>query len=470
MSEHGTNHSLEDEALGLPLWLFRNDHSHDCLTCMRIIATVPGDLFTTEAGRFLHKAYRELYEQRQHPSLGLIKTILVNVGGWSDDSAVGGRVTPGLLEMYAEAGSAQFSLALGLSMQEFLKSLLKPLEKLRWERRVKDAFDKGANILKATPSHQFLDAATDAIAELEVVYLDRETGPKVPRPATHHLRREVEYLERVHRGEEKEKQRIMSGFRELDAATGGFAPENLIVLAGRTSMGKTALGLDMALHAALERHITVYFSLEMSNREITHRLVAKQTDIDVLSLRSGRLDHWQYEQLKKLSEKKGLPLFLDDRPANPADIKIRSEAILDLMPGDFHIGMLVVDHLQLLGVRDRKRYESRNQQLAAYTSSLKTLAKEMSCVILAISQVNRISQRERRPPVLSDLRESGTIEENSDVVLGIYRPAVDNESSPPLEGEGRVLKNRSGPVGRFQLVWVPKQAKFVNPSTDMEEM
>jgi replicative DNA helicase len=280
--------------------------------------------------------------------------------------------------------------------------------------------------------------------------------------AVHHT---MEMLESIH-GKHSGITGVPSGFTELDNYTGGFQKSDLIVIAGRPSQGKTALVLTIARTAAILHDIPVgFFSLEMSNQQLVIRLICAEARVDAHNVRTGRLpeDEW-----RKLSTSVGklykAKIFIDDTPALSV-LEIRAKA--RRLKAEHNIGMIVVDYLQLM--QGPKNAQSREQEISTISRSLKALSKELNIPVLALSQLNRaVEMRGDKRPVLADLRESGAIEQDADVVLFVHRPEMfgitTDENNEPTEGMAEIIigKQRNGPTGSAKLAFVKQYARFEN--------
>ena len=261
---------------------------------------------------------------------------------------------------------------------------------------------------------------------------------------------------------------IPSGFYDLDSFTQGFQKSDLIIIAGRPSMGKTALALNMGLNILKNTKLPViFFSLEMSKEQLTYRLLTHETDITNLRLKSGNLykEDWSLlnETMKNLST---LPLFLDDTP-NPSiqDLKSKLKKIL-FEQGQ--IGLVIIDYLQLMQ-NSQLKTDNRAQELSQITRSLKNLAREFNIPIIALSQLSRsVENRPNKRPILSDLRESGSIEQDADLVLMLYRESyyLTNDENRSQNNSDLVeliiTKQRNGPIGTVELLFDSSRTKFRN--------
>jgi replicative DNA helicase len=248
---------------------------------------------------------------------------------------------------------------------------------------------------------------------------------------------------------------IFSGFDELDHLLQGFQPSDLVIVAGRPGMGKTSLLLSMVKHATQQDHKQVaVFSLEMADEQIAQRLVAQETGIDTQRLRSGRLTNAEWPQLVQAVETMGeLTLFLDDTPAiTPMQLRQKSRRL----HAAHGLDLIVVDYLQLMS--GGGKFENRVQEVSFISRQLKTLAKELNIPVLAAAQLSRaVEQRADKHPVLSDLRESGSIEMDADVVLFLYR-----SEEPQFANQVDVIiaKHRNGPTGTVSLDFHPQATRF----------
>jgi replicative DNA helicase len=263
---------------------------------------------------------------------------------------------------------------------------------------------------------------------------------------------------------------LATGFRGLDAMTSGFQPSDLILVAARPSMGKTALCLNVAQYAGTRNNRSVgIFSLEMSREQLFLRMLATQARVDSHKLRRGHLrkQEWQ-EILKAVDVLNDCRIFIDDTPGISV-LEMRAKARrLALEHG---LDLIIIDYLQLM--RGRERYENRNLEVADISRSLKELAKELKVPVVALSQLSRAPEqrgRDRRPQ-LSDLRESGALEQDADVVIFLYRPEQNDPDNPDLEGKAEMIigKQRNGPVGKIDLVFVKKYATFHDPDPHDEQ-
>ncbi|MEH1842032.1 MAG: replicative DNA helicase [Nostoc sp.] len=254
---------------------------------------------------------------------------------------------------------------------------------------------------------------------------------------------------------------IPCGFYDLDAMTSGFQRSDLIIVAGRPSMGKTAFCLNLAHNIAASYKLPVaVFSLEMSKEQLTQRLLASEAQIESSYLRTGRLSQTQWEPLSHaigiLSE---MPIYIDDTP-NITVTQMRSQARRLQAEVGTELGLIVIDYLQLMeGAGD-----NRVQELSKITRQLKGLARELSVPVIALSQLSRgVETRTNKRPMLSDLRESGSIEQDADLVIMLYRDEYYSPDTPDRGiAEVIIAKHRNGPTGTAKLLFNPQFTKFQN--------
>jgi replicative DNA helicase len=254
---------------------------------------------------------------------------------------------------------------------------------------------------------------------------------------------------------------LATGLNDLDEMTSGLQPSDLVIVAGRPSMGKTTLVMNIAEHAAIKagRPVLV-FSMEMPADSLAMRMMSSLGRIDQHRIRTGKLDDDDWPRVTSavhmLSE---APLFIDDSPAlSPAELRARARR---LMKEKGQLGLVVVDYLQLMKVPGFKA-DNRTAEISEISRSLKSLAKELNVPVIALSQLNRsLEQRHDKRPVMSDLRESGAIEQDADLICFIYRDEVYNEDSPDKGcAEIIIAKQRNGPIGKVRVAFLGKYTRF----------
>ena len=351
-----------------------------------------------------------------------------------------------------------------------------------------DAFDK-EQVLSA---HEQIDVAEQKLYNIATDYSDHNRG-FIP------LRKSLNDAITKAQNAFKNKGQvsgIASEFKDLDDLLGGFQNSDLIIIAGRPSMGKTALALNLAMNCCNvllsnfennkhkehnERPKSVgFFSLEMSSEQLASRLLSMISNISTSNLRTGHIDHTSFERLVRASkELQGLPLFIDDTPSiSISSLRTRARRL----KRKHNLGVLFVDYLQLIRPTNVGNHDqNRVQEISEITQSLKAIAKELHIPVIALSQLSRaVEQREDKRPMLSDLRESGTIEQDSDIVMFIYREEYYLMRRKPEEGSDRydkwqqemdkvkciseliVSKHRNGPIDNIKLYFDPHLTRFAN--------
>ncbi len=285
----------------------------------------------------------------------------------------------------------------------------------------------------------------------------------------------LENLEKV-RAQDSRITGTTSGFVALDAMTAGFQSGDMIIVAGRPSMGKTSLCLAFAERAAEAGHAVALFSLEMSREQLAHRLICSAGKVDSMRLRTGYLrsttdeEESDYVRVGRACSRLGeLPIYIDDSTdISVLDMRAKCRRLKSEQHG---LGLVVIDYLQL--IRGHGRIENRNQEISAIARSIKSMARELECPVIALSQLSRnVERREDKRPMLSDLRESGSIEAEADIVMMLYRQRYyqRQDAADPQEFEaGReqleeteviVAKHRNGPVGTLRLGFLRRYARF----------
>ncbi len=264
---------------------------------------------------------------------------------------------------------------------------------------------------------------------------------------------------------------VPTGFIDLDRLLGGLQASDLLIIAGRPGQGKSGFLMSAARNAAVmhKKHVAV-FSLEMSNEQVAQRMLSQETGIDAQRLRLGKLndDEWPKftQSIEMFSETK---IFLDDTPAvTPLQLRTKCRRL----HMEYGLDLVVIDYLQLMG--GERRNENRVQEVSHISRSLKVLARELNVPVLTAAQLSRaVEQRADKRPVLSDLRESGSLEQDADIVMFIYRPdQYEEETTKQNVAEIIVAKHRNGPVGNVELIFRPQLAKFENAATrrvDLEQ-
>lgn len=254
---------------------------------------------------------------------------------------------------------------------------------------------------------------------------------------------------------------IPTGFTDLDYRTAGMQPSDLVLIAARPSMGKTAFVLNIAEHVAFKQNLCVaIFSLEMSKEQLVNRMFSLESSVDAQKLRTGQLNDQEWERLIESAGVIGRSkLIIDDTPGISIS-ELRSKCRKYKM--EYGLSMIIIDYLQLMSGSGRT--DSRQQEISDISRSLKAVARELGVPVLALSQLSRaVEQRPDHRPMLSDLRESGAIEQDADVVMFIYRDDYYNHDTDK-KGVSEIIiaKQRNGPIGTIELAWLPEYTKFAN--------
>lgn len=254
---------------------------------------------------------------------------------------------------------------------------------------------------------------------------------------------------------------VLTGFVDLDRLCCGLQPGDLIIVAGRPAMGKTSLGMTVAHQAAMNNRVpTAVFSLEMSKAQLVQRMLCSEAMVDMQKVRSGNLSETDWNKMTEAAARlAGIPLYIDDSPGLPVR-QVRAKA--RRLKAEKGLGLIVIDYLQLM--QGAARSENRQQEIADISRSLKALAKDLEVPVIALAQLSRsVEQRDKKRPIMSDLRESGSLEQDADIVMFIYR---EEYYKPDTEKRGIaeiiVAKQRNGPTGTVELAFLKEYTRFMN--------
>jgi replicative DNA helicase len=404
---------------------------------------VPEDFYREAHGR-IYQAMLDLYGKGEPVDLVTVNSLLKERGQLE---GVGGPVfLAGLSEQVGFATNA-----------EYYANLVKDKAVLR---RLLDCSQEIASGCLSPVENvaEFLDAAEHKVFQVA----EAKVRPGFS-PLGALVDNEIATLEAIWGRKDGSLTGVTSGFKDLDNYTAGFQASDLIILAARPSMGKTALALNIAFNAAYRSKPPVpvaFFSLEMSKEQLVRRLLSGEGRVDASQIRRAAFltgDEW-----RKLQEAAGVlldcPIYIDDTPAATVlDIRAKSRRL----KADGKLGLIIIDYLQLM--QGRAELSSREQQISEISRSLKGLAKELQVPVIALSQLSREPEkRERKRPQLSDLRESGAIEQDADVVMFIYRDEVYRKDSADNKGIAEVIlgKQRNGPIGTVKLHFEAKFTRF----------
>jgi replicative DNA helicase len=318
-------------------------------------------------------------------------------------------------------------------------------------------------------AHQLLDKAQQSFFSLA-----QEKAAQGMVPVSTLMHSALSTLERLNESS-KYVTGIATGFREFDSLTSGLQPANLIIVAGRPGMGKTSFCLNVAEHVALhEKKCVVFFSLEMSDQEMGLRLLCSRAKINIRNVRKGFLSRAGWPGITSLAhEIADAPLYFDFS-TSPSILDIRSSSrrwAYDMKQKGTPLELILVDYLQLL--RGDRGSENRQQEIAGISQSLKAMARELNIPVIALSQLNRRPEdrgRDGGRPQLSDLRESGSLEQDSDLVAAIVREDKYKPEDPDLKGKAKlcILKQRNGPIGDIHLNFLEEYTRFVDPAPENE--
>ncbi len=399
--------------------------------------------FYKEANKLVYQAILKLYEDRKPIDIVTLKERLkkdknlTGVGGSAYlTSLVNSVPTAAHVEQYGRLVKDDFT------KRELISAASKIAE---------SAFDEGE---EATAS---LDKAEELIFALSQKHLRQ-----VFQPIKDALAESFDRLDELHK-RAGGLRGVPTGFKDIDDTLAGLQASNLIILAARPGIGKTALALNIAQHISVNEKLPVgFFSLEMSSEELVDRALVAQADIDAWRMKTGRLDE---EDFTKLSEAMGIlaeaPLYIDDTPALSV-LEMRTKA--RRLMAEHGLQLIIVDYLQLM--RSLRHRESRVTEVSEISQGLKNLARELRVPVLAVSQLSRaVEQRGSPRPQLADLRESGAIEQDADVVMFIWREDEEDIESIELE----VAKHRNGPLRRMKMRFRGDRIRFYGMETKREE-
>ena len=287
------------------------------------------------------------------------------------------------------------------------------------------------------------------------------------------LRQAIERIEEM-KGKDEGISGVPTGFAALDKVTAGFQPADMVILAARPGMGKTAFVLSMARNTAVEYNKPVaVFSLEMSSLQLTNRLISSETELDSEKLKKGNLQDHEWQQLhSKINRLSDAPIYIDDTPALSV-FEFRAKA--RRLKQKHNIEMIIIDYLQLMTVGGSSGVGNREQEISTISRSIKSIAKELNIPIIALSQLSRAVETRggSKKPMLSDLRESGAIEQDADMVMFIYRPSYydldqdeDGNVIPEDYAEVHIAKHRNGSLQTVPLKFIGKFTKFMDRQSD----
>ncbi len=311
---------------------------------------------------------------------------------------------------------------------------------------------------------QLLDEAETRILEIGESGSRHTSGLEEIKPVLARVLERIDHL--YHRDNPSDVTGVPTGFHDLDSKTAGLQPGDLIIVAGRPSMGKTAFALNVAEHVALHSLLPVaVFSMEMSGTQLATRMLGSIARVDQHKMRTGRLSDSEWHDLSEaMGRLHDAPIFIDETAAlNALELRTRARRLWRQFGGK--LGLVVVDYLQLMSSSNARGSENRATEISEISRSLKALAKELKVPVIALSQLSRaVESRNDRRPMMSDLRESGAIEQDADVILFIYRDEVYFPEKPEAKGRAEVIigKQRNGPIGKVELTFLGQFTRFEN--------
>ncbi|MFM1879680.1 MAG: hypothetical protein RLZZ241_2546 [Bacteroidota bacterium] len=415
-----------------------------------VIDILHADVFYKDAHRYIYEAVFKLFESSEPIDLLTVSSQLKQDGKL--ELAGGDFYLVKLTQKVASSAHIEFHARIILQ-----KYIQRELIKISSEI-IEEAYDE------ATDVFDLLDNAEAKLYDVTQGNLKRsaETAQSLVMQA----KRKIEEI-----SNKEGLSGIPSGFDKLDRLTSGWQPSDLIIIAARPGMGKTALTLSMARNMAVNANIPVaFFSLEMSSVQLITRLISSETGLSSEKLRTGRLEKHEWEQLNvKVKALEKAPLFIDDTPSlSIFDLRAKARRLAS----QHKIQMIVIDYLQLMTAGSSQKGGNREQEISTISRNLKALAKELSVPVIALSQLSRAVETRggSKRPILSDLRESGAIEQDADIVSFIYRPEYykidewDDEEHTPTQGQAEfiVAKHRNGGLDNIRLKFIGQLGKFDN--------
>jgi replicative DNA helicase len=401
------------------------------------------DDFYRERHRIVFRAVKRLYERGEPIDALTVTELLAQQGELAE---AGGRDSVSQLASTVPVPGNAGHYARIVKQNALLRRLLTASQRI--QKSVHEREGEPAQLVEQAESLLFKvaheDRASDFNKLAEVLHV------------------EIDRLEALSKGD-REVTGTASGFKDLDALLGGFQPGNLVVVAARPAMGKSALVCSIAEKVTTKHGIPVaFFSLEMSEVELAHRFISARARIPGDRLRKGKVSSRDWPRVLRASnELEKAPLWLDDS-SDLSLLELRAKA-RRLAASEGGLGLVIVDYMQLMRPEDPR--VNRVEQVGQISRGLKILAGELDVPVLGLSQLSRAPElRPDKRPILSDLRESGQIEADSDVVVFIYRDEVYNDDGPEGEAELVVAKHRNGPIGTVKLAFINRFAKFADPA------
>ncbi|RZN76505.1 MAG: replicative DNA helicase, partial [Winogradskyella sp.] len=415
-----------------------------------VIDILSPDAFYKESHKFIFESIFKLFENSEPVDLLTVSTQLRKEGKL--DLVGGDFYLISLTQRVSSSAHIEFHAR--IILQKYIqRSLIKISNEI-----IEDAYDEGQDVF---------DLLDNAEAKLyEVTQGNVKKSTETAQSLVIQAKKKIEEI-----SNKEGMSGIPSGFDKLDKLTSGWQPSDLVIIAARPGMGKTAFTLTMARNVAVNSNIPVaFFSLEMSSVQLITRLISSETGLSSEKLRTGKLEKHEWEQLNvKVKTLEKAPLFIDDTPSlSIFDLRAKARRLAS----QYGIKMIMIDYLQLMTGGGSNKNGNREQEISMISRNLKALAKELNIPVIALSQLSRAVETRggSKRPLLSDLRESGAIEQDADIVSFIYRPEYykidewDDEERSPTEGQGEfiVAKHRNGGLENIRLKFIGHLGKFDN--------
>ncbi len=415
-----------------------------------IIDILHPEAFYKTAHNLIYEAIKKLFDNSEAIDLLTVSNQLKKDGNFDK---VGGDYY--LIQLTQKvSSSAHIEFHARIILQKYIqRSLIKISNEI-----IEEAFDEGTDVF------DLLDNAEAKLYEVTQGNIKRST--ETAQSLVIQAKKKIQEI-----SNKEGLSGVPSGFEKLDQLTSGWQPSDLIIVAARPGMGKTALTLSMARNIAVDQGIPVaFFSLEMSSVQLITRLISSETGLSSEKLRTGKLEQHEWEQLNvKVKDLEKAPLFIDDTPSlSIFDLRAKARRLAS----QHGIKMIVIDYLQLMTAGGSQKCGNREQEISTISRNLKALAKELGVPVIALSQLSRAVETRggSKRPLLSDLRESGAIEQDADIVSFIYRPEYykieewDDEERTPTQGQAEfiVAKHRNGGLENIRLKFIGELGKFDN--------
>ena len=418
-----------------------------------VIDILHSDAFYKDTHKAIFKAIISLFEKQEPIDL---KTVSYQLKKDSNLSFIGGDVyLIGLTQKVSSSAHIEFHSR--IILQKYIQRRLIEIS----NEIIENSYDETSDVF------DLLDAAESKIYDISQGNLKKNS--QTAESLVSLAKTKIEEISK-----KEGLSGIPSGFHEIDKLTSGWQESDLIIIAARPGMGKTAFTLSMARNISVENNIPVaFFSLEMSAIQLITRLISSETGLNSEKLRTGKLEKFEWEQLNvKVSNLESAPLYIDDTPSlSIFDLRAKARRL----SSQYGIKLIVLDYLQLMTVGSSQKTGNREQEISTISRNLKALSKELEIPIIALSQLSRAVELRggTKRPILSDLRESGAIEQDADIVSFLYRPEYykidewDDEDRTPSAGQAEfiVSKHRNGGLNSIKLKFISSLGKFENLNT-----